>query len=584
MKLKTKLTLGIFSIALIPLAISFFVLNNQASTILENATLQEEQHVMNDTVEVLEDSLVDLERELLIISKYPPVQGILRSETTGIDPEDGSSTQEWKERLQALFSAYIDTWEGVDQLRFIDENGFELVRVDQSDNGPIVAEEENLQDKSERDYFLDAMTLSEGDIYFSDVDLNVEFGVIEEPHVPIVRIATPIFNQSTGEREGIVIMNYYAETFFETLRNISTFGEVFLIDPEGYFILHPDTDKNFGNVLGSEENYFDIEPGLELKQKELDEKISYDTTDGEYRVWKKIGLNPENPDRYWLLMSKLDQAFVLQHISLLQRIGLLIFVFSVLAILSLGWLFSSTISKPIQNIALAITEISKGNLSITLDSKLLKSKDEIGELAEAFKKTMTSLKMAMKMTAPELRQEKDQVIKLLEEQKAQKTIIERKKNQYEDVILALNSSSLVAKTDMKGNITYVNEKFVEIAKYEEHELLGQNHRILKSGFHTPKFYERLWNSIVEGGVWYGDIRNRAKDGSIYWVRSTIFASLDKTGKKVGYVAIRTPITELMAEIEAAIVKIEKSEDVGEEMLEKVRKLQEGSDGQSTWWQ
>ncbi len=137
--------------------------------------------------------------------------------------------------------------------------------------------------------------------------------------------------------------------------------------------------------------------------------------------------------------------------------------------------------------------------------------------------------------------------------------------------IALDRHAIMSVADAGGAIISVNDNFIAISQYSAEELLGQDHRILNSGYHPPSFFREMWSTIGRGEVWQGEIRNRRKDGSFYWVESTIVPFLDGSGKPCRYVSIRTDVTSLKeAEEELRLANEELERRVGERTAELLR--------------
>ena len=123
---------------------------------------------------------------------------------------------------------------------------------------------------------------------------------------------------------------------------------------------------------------------------------------------------------------------------------------------------------------------------------------------------------------------------------------------WEAIGAALDEHTIVSMTDAAGNITYANQYFLDISGYSLPELLGNNHRMLKSGIHSPAFYQQLWETLSGGKTWHGEVCNRHKDGGLYWVRASIKPILDAGGLSVQYISIRTDITDIKQVEEASV--------------------------------
>ncbi|MFH1818093.1 MAG: PAS domain S-box protein [Pseudomonadota bacterium] len=237
-----------------------------------------------------------------------------------------------------------------DQIRFLDENGREIVRVNWNNGHPESVPPDRLQDKSSRDYVRETLALTQGEIYVSPLDLNIEHGTIERPLKPMVRFGTPIFDRQ-GHQRGIIILNYLGENFLAHLRKISstdhTTSQLWLLNAAGYWMLGPDAEDEWGFML----------PGRADKRLAIRDPQAWKTINGTARegqfltdqgLYTYAAATPfPNPDgasgtpkgERWIFVAYQPAAtLAAQNVVLSQRLGvvftalLLIFTFAAWAI------------------------------------------------------------------------------------------------------------------------------------------------------------------------------------------------------------------------------------------------------------
>jgi PAS domain S-box-containing protein len=159
------------------------------------------------------------------------------------------------------------------------------------------------------------------------------------------------------------------------------------------------------------------------------------------------------------------------------------------------------------------------------------------------------------------------------ERKLAEENLQKSLKEIADYKYALDESSIIAITDQKGIIKYVNDNFCRISKYSREELIGQDHRIINSGYHPGDFIHDLWVTIANGKIWKGELKNKAKDGTIYWVDTTIVPLLDERSKPYQYLAIRADITE-RKKGEEEIIKL--NTELEEKVIKRTEELQSAS--------
>ncbi|MBF0097107.1 MAG: response regulator [Magnetococcales bacterium] len=387
-----------------------------------------------------------------------------------------------RERLTRQFLFMAQERGVYDQIRLLDEEGKEIIRVHAGKEGCVtVAPPFLLRHQAEQEEFLHTRHLAEEERYVSRFELYSENGVVVEPHKPVLRFAAPVFDL-WGRRRGVVVLHYLIAPLLQTIRGLNHGNLVYLIDQEGQLIFNPD----------------DSERGVLLRPQPVTFASKFPS------IWNIV------KNRRFGEFQASRGSFIFQQLTLARSEG-----------------SADRLGKapPSWKVIVEVEEV-EWSLRTLKEHPIAMIIFVCGVLLSFFTAWIVTLfivshRLSEKAAADALRE--------LELQK-----------------LALDEHAIVSTTDVSGNITYINDKFVAISGYSREELIGRNHRLVKSNEHSPAFYRTLWHTILSGQVWHGEIKNQARDGSEYWVRATIVPFLNDKGRPLKYVSIRTDISAMKA--------------------------------------
>jgi len=239
-----------------------------------------------------------------------------------------------------------------------------------------------------------------------------------------------------------------------------------------------------------------------------------------------------------------------------------VFLFLFAGVVLLAFFFSKSISYPIKKLSITMNEIRKGNFNVKLETKPHSSSNELDQLTNGFEKLLQYVKSTQDNLKGLV---KVQTRKLEDSNRALTENMNLIKKQQEDLSNfkeALDKSANVLITDTDGSIIYVNDDFCKVSKFSREELLGENPKIVSSYYHNKEFFKNMWETILAGKTWKGDIKNKAKDNSYYWSKATISPLLGDDGKPEQFIAILTDITNqkiLEEKLSEALKNVKESE-------------------------
>ncbi len=532
------LVLWFLVLSLLPLSIVSWISYNQANTSLTNAAIHQLEEKAHTSVQLIKNwfdyRLMDVKNQ----ADTPSTAQLLESLSIGFQ-QSGRPLREYVKsydwakrstRIQNNLVAFAHNYDYIDDVLLLDINGNILYTNSKTSglgmqlfDGPLANTLFSLSAQS---------TLISGKTTFSDLEQYA-------PPNDIYGFLNTLILNSDGDKLGVLSVMFNINRVAIALTSNNNQAEAiiqYLIGPDGKLRT---PISNTGNATFDEINSI-LSPQYKHHKSEVHKKEHinrYIGPGGQTVIGTHSPL--QLPGTTWTLVSEVDESMALAPAHWLRKVTLWSVSLTVIVVVLGALVLSRRLSGPIIALLHASQKAANGELNQRVD---IKANYEIGKLASAFNHML------------KIRQQYEEKLK-----NANIKI----KLAYSDLTMqraALDKHACIGITDLKGIIIFANDKFCETSGYDRHELLGQNHRILKSGIHENQFYKNIYDTISIGKTWHGEICNKSKQGKIFWVDSTIGPLLDAEGKPERYIAIRTDITVIKeAKEKAAAATQQKSE-------------------------
>lgn len=337
---------------------------------------------------ILENFIDKYKDKLQDIGALSQIQqlSVLYSTLNG-DMDQNTYLQNKNQSLQ-FFKNVAEHDENIFQIRYIDGQGQEILKVVSESGLVTIIPDNELQNKSDRSYFKSTIGIEGRKIWVSDIELNEEHGIIEVPHKSVIRFSTPVF-ASSGITSGILIINIDTSIELEKIMNSSK-GKITIVDDSGEFKIDSDSSKLFSSQVGTDFNIFTEQPELHENLKKFNSLVWHDQEDTEFRLWTKLYYNPSDPERFWVILNQIPDHEYLDLVTNLQIInGTISLVVTSIIVLAV-FMFSRNLSRPIEELTVTSQKLARGDYNIKITEH--KTTDEISQLTQSFNVMLDSLK------------------------------------------------------------------------------------------------------------------------------------------------------------------------------------------------
>lgn len=384
--------------------------------------------------------------------------------------------------LERLFIRFARITRSYHQLRYINNNGQEVVRVNFDGEKPSRVPVAQLQNKEHRHYFQKTIKLNKNQVYVSKLDLNIEHHQIERPYRPVIRFAIPVFDNE-GNKSGILILNYLGEKLLKQfeVNNRSNEGHLYLLNDDGYYLYSDTPEQTWG---------FQIKGRPRFQEN--------------FSEWNAISQN-----RTGQLVSS-HGLLTYAAVDLFENVDQ-------------EWVKHNT---PMYSVSVKSEEGPWRVVSVLPNSSLYAGPNKRLNLAFIVLAIILLLILPVTVVMGQSRERENELVK--------------KQKIYVQVVEQIND--LIYITDSKGMIRYANPAVERHTGYAISELIGKTPKIFSSGKQSDSFYQRLWDTVKTGEIFEGYFVNRCKDGKLFYEHKTISPLRDSSGRITQFVSTGRDIT------------------------------------------
>ncbi len=330
-----------------------------------------------------------LRKDVIFLANTPPVSGIVRASMNhGVDPRGRNTQAAWEKHLQETFAAFLRAHQDYYQVSFISAagRGPELVRVESRNDRVEAVPREDLQEQGEQDYFRVGLTLTVGRVHLSEFKLNQERGKIEEPHRPVLRAVTTVFDAG-GRVFGMVVISKDVRSLFSSSLAGLPHGVLgYIADQRGRYLAHPDAKQAFTFEFGNKGTIIDDFPSLKpvLEERATRNDMPFQAAKGGlkgYLAAERVFFDISDPSRYLLLIYFIPAQMVDKQASGIPLPGIIDIILVMIVVSAAFMLILHHTFSPLQRITAYAREIAAGNRKTRLKEK---AGGEVGELTGAF--------------------------------------------------------------------------------------------------------------------------------------------------------------------------------------------------------